>query len=237
MIATFFGSLLVGYSGAMMPGSLLAKTLEKAVRKGYRAGLQLSLGHVLLEGLLVLSLFFGFGTVLLRNDVQVGIGLFGGLLLLFFAVGLFRQALGGERAPAGPEGKSHAGAEASSTAGAEAGSTAGAVPGESPMALVATGAILSATNPYFLLWWSAIGLGLMTTAQARFGPLGVLVFYAGHILSDLSWFTLVAAGVSRARHFLRHRAYRWMMAGLGAMLVWFSGSFILEAVRRLGAWG
>ena len=49
MVEIFLQSLLIGYSGAMMPGSLLTYTLDKSIKSGPKAGLIISIGHALLE--------------------------------------------------------------------------------------------------------------------------------------------------------------------------------------------
>lgn len=59
MIAIFIKSLLIGYSGAIMPGSMLTYTIDKSMRHGAKSGLLVSLGHSLIELFLVMFLFMG----------------------------------------------------------------------------------------------------------------------------------------------------------------------------------
>ena len=57
----FSTALLVGLSGAVMPGPLTAVTVEYALRRGYRAAPLATLGHALLEAIMVILLLVGLG--------------------------------------------------------------------------------------------------------------------------------------------------------------------------------
>ena len=52
----FITSLFVGFSGALSPGPLLVLDIREAMRLGFRAGPLISLGHALLELLVVVGL-------------------------------------------------------------------------------------------------------------------------------------------------------------------------------------
>jgi threonine/homoserine/homoserine lactone efflux protein len=70
-----------------------------------------------------------------------------------------------------------------------------------------SGIFLSLANPYWLIWWLTIGLGYVIFA-AKFGLVGVFLFFAGHILADLAWYTLVSAAVAYGRNFFTDGLYR-----------------------------
>ncbi|NIR15538.1 MAG: LysE family transporter, partial [Desulfobacterales bacterium] len=78
-----------------------------------------------------LLLFLGAGSFLENEIVRMVIGLTGGIYLFFMAKGLLRP-----------------------------GELAGNNQSKPPSSLAA-GIILSIANPYFLLWWATIGLGLV----------------------------------------------------------------------------
>lgn len=79
----FIKSFIIGFSGAIMPGSLLTYTMEKSIKSGPRAGIAVSVGHALLELLLVILLFLGVGRYLQTPLAQVIIGTIGGIVLIF----------------------------------------------------------------------------------------------------------------------------------------------------------
>jgi len=63
----FTTALLVGFSGAVMPGPLTAVTIEHALRRGYPAAPLVTLGHALLEVVMVILLLVGLGNYLARR--------------------------------------------------------------------------------------------------------------------------------------------------------------------------
>jgi len=87
-----------------------------------------------------------------------------------------------------------------------------------------SGILMSIANPYWTIWWATIGLGYILYSL-QFGIRGVAFFFAGHILADLAWYSLISAAVAGGRHFLTDRLYRGLIAVLAAFLVGFAGYF------------
>ncbi|MBK5263338.1 MAG: LysE family transporter [Peptostreptococcaceae bacterium] len=78
MLAIFLQSLIIGYSGAIMPGPMFTYTVDKSIRYGIKPGILVSLGHVFLELILVILIFAGVGKYLATDSAGVIIGLIGG---------------------------------------------------------------------------------------------------------------------------------------------------------------
>ena len=76
-----------------MPGSLLTYTLDKSVSSGAKAGLMISIGHALLELVLVLLIFLGIGKYLGTTLAQLIIGLLGGIVLVYFGTKIIERYL------------------------------------------------------------------------------------------------------------------------------------------------
>lgn len=202
------GSFIIGLSGAVMPGSVLAVAITHTARMGVKAGPMLVGGHAILEGSLLIALAAGLGPLLTKPLVAGGIGAVGSLILLFMAVGMFK-ALPSMRLELEPGERS----------------------GRGP---VLDGILLSAANPYFILWWATIGLSMM----AMLGPhgwLGLAVFYFGHIMADLAWYWLVSLVVAKGRRRLTDHLYRWVVGVCAVFLVLFALYFAWFAWGALGA--
>ncbi|HEY8391444.1 MAG TPA: LysE family transporter [Capillibacterium sp.] len=210
MLDIFMESLLIGYSGAVMPGSLLTYTLERSMQTGVKAGFMISLGHSLLELILVILLYLGFGPYLSADLAQIIIGLAGGIVLLILGGKMVKQSRSGQVTIPQP---------------------AATRTGKGSMLL--GGALISAANPYFTLWWAVVGLGLMMKAFNRFGPAGILLFYLGHIFSDFSWYLFVAWLIGKTRSFLSLKVYKVLIICLGVCLIAFGISFFLHALRLI----
>jgi threonine/homoserine/homoserine lactone efflux protein len=199
-------SFVVALSGALMPGPLLTLTVGEAARRGFWAGPLIMVGHALLELGLVILLLAGVGFWLHRPLVLGTVGLLGAGLLAWMGLGLLKASRY-SRLEFDPQ--AHSGLHP-----------------------VLAGIFMSLANPYWLIWWLTIGLGYVLFS-AKFGLLGVALFFIGHILADFAWYTLVSAAVAQGRRFLSDNLYRGFLAGCGVFLCGFGGYFGLQGLRFL----
>jgi threonine/homoserine/homoserine lactone efflux protein len=215
LLSLLGASFVMGLSGAMMPGPMLAADIEGSLRKGFWAGPAVVGGHVLLEVLLLGLLFVGFKDVLLNPWVGGFIGLLGGAYLAWMGYGMIRSAVRGE-------------ISLDSTHTGGSGKRTGTFLG-----LAAAGFLLSASNPYFLIWWATVGLSSLSLTQGL-GLMGVAVFYTGHGMADMLWYGAVSAGMATGRRWLNDGVYRVIIAVLGVFMAGFSLYFIVSG--GLGLW-
>ncbi len=212
MIGTFLQSLLIGYSGAVMPGPLLTYNINQSMRVGIRSGFLLIAGHALLELATIALLFLGVGTFLSANAAQIVIGLAGGTLLIIFGAVMVKDVIQGKaKLDMQVDGKEKSGG------------------------LVLNGIVISAMNPYFIIWWTVVGLGLMMAAFKAYGLIGIAVFFAGHILADFSWYILISFLASRTRKLMNEKTYMIIVVILALVLVGFGIKFIMDAAMKLFA--
>ncbi|NOY86362.1 MAG: LysE family transporter [Deltaproteobacteria bacterium] len=205
-LVLYFSSFIVALSGALMPGPLLAVTLGNSPSYGWKFGPLAVLGHGILELGLVSLVFLGAGPLFQARPVQGWIGLAGGLILVWMGKGMFTVVRSGEftEKPSGPE--------------------------QSGRRAVFLGIAGSLSNPYWTLWWATVGLAYLTVAAER-GPLGVAVFFAGHISGDLAWYTLVSTTVSRGIGISDMKFYSTLMYLCSMALVVLGFWFIYYGVR------
>ena len=206
LIALFFGSFVIALSGAMMPGPLLTKTIGESSKRGFLAGPLLILGHGLLEFVLVVALFLGLAPWLKGKWTFVAIAFAGSGILVWMAVGMFRSL---------PKLRIE---------WEEGGAAAGP--------LVLDGVLMSLANPYWTVWWATIGIAYLLQST-EFGLAGVVAFFAGHILGDLAWYTVVSTAVHQGRRFFTDRLYRRVIAACAAFLLIFAAFFLVAGVRKL----
>jgi len=197
-------AVVISLSGVLAPGPLTAAVVEGGSRSRL-AGLHVSLGHGVVEMPLMALIFFGAGSVFELGPVRAAVGGVGGLYLLYLGRGMLRGGGAVEGAPSG-------------AAGARARSG------------VLSGAVLSAGNPYFLLWWATVGSGLVLGA-ARFGLSGLLLFAAVHWLCDLAWYSLLAAASRKGTEAFGTGLYRAVSLLCGGAMLFFGGYFIYGAAR------
>ncbi len=215
--AIFASSFVIGLSGALMPGPLLAVTVRDTTRRGFVAAPLLVLGHGILEAALLLLIALGLAEWLRGESVTAVVAIAGAAMLLWMAYGMARE-LRTLRLETGPGTGRRAG-----TGGR------GAAEWLRP---VLDGIVASISNPYWTIWWATIGLGyLLISAEA--GPAGIASFFAGHILSDLAWYAAVGAMVSAGRGRFTDGVYRWIVGACAAFLVVFALSFGYFGVSKL----
>ncbi len=206
----FVSSFIIALSGAMMPGPLLTVTIGESSRRGFMAGPLLIAGHAILELLLLAALLLGLAPWLQRPVVFAATALTGSLILLWMAFSMFRSLPSLSLQQKGQQ-----------TTGNH---------------LIINGILMSAANPYWIIWWATIGLGYITYSR-QFGLRGIVFFFAGHILADLSWYSLISAAVARGRNFFNDRLYRGIIFFCAAFLVVFACYFACTGWRILFAGG
>jgi len=210
LIAIFTTSLFVGFSGALMPGPLLTVVISESARRGFWEGPALVLGHAVAEALIVAALAAGLSRLLKRNLVAGLIGLLGGAFLLWMGFDIAGSAWWGT-------------VSLEQATGAEAGLQLGPI---------ITGIVVSISNPYWVLWWATVGASYVALSLAR-GPLGLGSFYFGHILSDLSWYSLVALLIARGKALLSQPVYRLILLVCGLFLIALSIYFVYSGINLL----
>ncbi len=220
MLGVALLSLLVGFSGALIPGPLFAVTLQQALLVGWTAGLWLAVGHMAAELALVGTLRAGLGELLRRRQVTRVIGLVGGLVLLYFAWGMIATALSATL------GVRHATAASAMSAGT----------------LVGQGVLLTIANPTWYLWWATAGVGLIAGQSDKYGARAWPAFFLGHSLADYLWYILVSALIAVGGAFFSVAVHRALIlacaAGILAIAVIFLTKPLLDWRReRLTAQG
>lgn len=210
MIAIFLKSLIIGYSGAVMPGPMFTYTVDKSLHYGAKSGLLVSIGHVFLELFLVILIYLGAGKYLMTDTAKTIMGILGGIILVYLGFGMIKEVYLNQISLDQRNSKD-----------------------EKQGSMLLAGIVLSASNPYFIIWWSVVGLALIMNAYASFGIMGVLAFYIGHIISDISWFSFVSILVSKTRSIINLKVYKAIVTVLAACLIFFGVSFFTASLRYI----
>lgn len=202
----FFFSFVIALSGAMMPGPLLTANISESSRRGHVAGPLLIIGHSILELVLVIALVLGLAPFLKQVEFFIAISIAGGGILLWMAGGMFRTL---------PSLSLSLESEQSDQGN-----------------LIITGILMSIANPYWIIWWATIGLGYILYSR-QFGLLGIFLFFIGHILADLVWYSSISIAIGKGRKFLSDRLYKGLIGICAAFLIVFASVLIFNAVRKI----
>lgn len=200
MILFLLSVMAISLSGVMMPGPLLAVTMIKSYRS-QTAGIGIALGHGAVEFPLMLLIYFGLIEFLKLPVFKSIIGLVGGLTLIYLGTGVIRH-------------RSSSIQESENLA----------------YNSVAAGALASASNPYFFLWWATIGAALIMKSTS-FGLVGFILLATVHWLCDLGWYLTVSLAIYRTQRFWGGKLQKILYAICGLTLFGFGAYFIYSAVR------
>ena len=206
LMTIFASSFIIALSGAMMPGTLLTVTISESSRRGIMAGPLLILGHGILEVILLAALFMGIAPLFKETWFFNFISTSGGIILLWMAAGMFRS-LPSLTLSLEPDNKKSGN-------------------------IILTGMLMSAANPYFIIWWATIGLGYILQSS-EYGLAGILTFFSGHILADLTWYTIISTAVGKGRSFFSDKIYRRIIGCCAGFLVLFSVYLFFGVIRHL----
>ena len=193
-------SFFVALSGALVPGPLFTITVAESARKGFISGPLIILGHGILELSLIVLLILGLAPFFSNPKVIIVISVLGGLMLVYMGFRMIREARS---------------ALISTSVESES-------KGINP---ILSGIIGSISNPYWTIWWATIGLGYLVSSF-KFGMSGVAVFFIGHILADLLWYSLISFSVARGKRFIGNRGYKALFYICGIFLILFGLWFI-----------
>jgi threonine/homoserine/homoserine lactone efflux protein len=200
MLPILLSVVVISFSGVMMPGPLFAVTLAKSYRSPW-VGVQMSLGHAVVEVPLILLIYFGLARFFEYDPVQLGLSVIGGGMIIWLGIGMFRARIGVVR-----RGK------------------------DLPYSAFTAGIITTGLNPLFLLWWVTIG-SLLVMKILEFGLGGLSVFIAVHWLIDLIWLSFVSVLVYKTRSLWGEKFQEWVFIASSLLLVGFGVWFMVSGIR------
>lgn len=196
---------LISLSGALSPGPVTAAAITSGARSKY-AGSALALGHALVELPVMVLVMLGMNRLFGLPLLRCLIGFFGGSLLLNMAIDMFKTF----RRPA-------------------SGGLSAAGKSKISSRPVITGMVLSVSNPYFLLWWTTVGLALVAGAR-RFGAGAFGLFALVHWLCDWGWLQFLSWAGFKGLSVFGPVFYRWVMLTCSIGLGFFGILFIYNSV-------
>lgn len=201
----FVTSFIVALSGAIIPGPLLTVTITESAKKGSWVGPLLIVGHGILELVVVILILVGLGEFFKEDKILSGVAFIGSAVLLWMGIGMIRSVktitLMGEEERLKNSSLSRF--------------------LKNP---VLSGIVVSLVNPYWVIWWFTIGLAY-TFMSMKFGALGIVTFFVGHILADFAWYTFISSSVSYGKKFFSDKVYRGVVGVCGVLMMFFSVYF------------
>ena len=203
LLIFYVSVFVISITGALQPGAVTATAITAGTKNKWAGGM-LALGHGIIEFPLMVIIILGMGKYFENQKVQIAIGLAGGLFLIIMAIQVFINL------------KSTTSTESKALH-------------EKP---VLAGIILTASNPYFLIWWSTVGLKLAQEAKG-YGIWAFAIFAFVHWFVDLIWLLFLSWVSFKGSSFLAHKGFTYILAFCGVALLTFGLKFIFDAMKLL----
>ena len=194
--------VVISLTGVMFPGPVTAVTVAAGTRKKH-AGALVALGHGIVEFPLMGLIMFGAGRFFQMAAVQGTIAVMGGLVLMYMAWQVFSRF----SSPETVSNKMHY---------------------RNPIWI---GIVLTAGNPYFLLWWATIGLALATQA-GEYGVFAFGIFAVVHWLCDFFWLEALSWAGYKSATLFKESQLRIVLKIMAVVLLFFALSFIYDGISR-----
>ena len=234
-------SFVMALGGAVVPGPLFTYTVARTVKtpaRGFLTGPLTILGHAALELVVLCGLVLGVIEFLKEPAVIKAIGVAGALLLGYMGIGLLREVF---RARASARAVARTAAVQDGSRVSEAAAVSGGfapqpaspapkapegAPASSLMSRlhpVLAGVLMSMSNPWWWVWWITVGPAtLMRFGVSSSAWQGVLLFFIGHELGDLGWYSLVSLLAHFGRRILTGWLYNAILALCGLAIISFA---------------
>jgi threonine/homoserine/homoserine lactone efflux protein len=200
MFPVILSVLAVSLTGVMTPGPMFAVTVAKSYRSPW-AGAKIALGHAIIEVPIILLIYFGFTKLFQHTAFQIVLSIVGGAMLVWMGIGMFRS-------------------RKAMVEGAK----------DTPYGAITAGIVMSATNPFFLLWWATAG-SMLVMKFAQFGTQGLPIFIATHWVCDLLWLSLVSLVIFRTKNLWGTKLQSWILIACSLLMLGFGTWFVVSGIR------
>ena len=194
--------ILVSASGVMAPGPLFTANVAYGLQMGGKAGFKMAIGHTIVELPLVILLGIGVFSFEIFPEFRTLISILGAIVLFAFAGIQIKTTL--QRKKENKFNLKHG--------------------------AVITGIILSALNPFFIIWWLSVGFKLISDAMLIWAFSGIIIVFLLHIWMDFVWLYSVAHLASKSSKILSSKNYKILMIGLSSILIYFGITFISDVI-------
>lgn len=213
VIEIFFGSLIVAFSGALVPGPMLTLVVTSVAEKGFWTSFFIVVGHSLLELLIVVLFFIGVLSYLDNPLVEKIIGITGGVFLLYLGANLIYSVIKGKFK-----------VDFKKTINKRHLNT------KSTFVITGKGVLISLANPYWYIWWVTIGAAFLIKS-VEFNTVGLTSFYFGHISADFIWYLFIGFLISTGRRFFNQKVYNGIILACSVFLLYLGVKFIIDFMR------
>lgn len=210
-IAIFLFSFSLAVGAVLTPGPVTTAIISQSPRLGWVTGLLVSVGHALIELVIVVLITLGLSNVLGAPSVHIAIALLGGFLLLYMGSSMLIGAARGKMIL--PE-------ENSTKEKLSYGR------------LLTLGVVTSLSNPFWYAWWMTVAAVYLLEAKTV-GWMIVAGFYFGHISADFVWNLLLSTVIGSGKKMITNKVYSTLISLCAGYLIFLAIKFLIAGYQGI----
>ncbi len=197
--------IVMGVAFAAPPGAVTAETFRRGVRGGFPLAFGVQLGSLIGDATYALIALIGLAALAQNPTLEVALGAFGAIFLMYLAC----MSFAGARAP-----------------------TTAVLP-DKPVAerrgAFLSGLALSLANPWAVAFWLSLGGALVSVGVSPAAYDQTAFFFGSFVLGSALWAFILSIAIGKARRWMRPEFAQAVSIACGIAL----GSFGLIAASRV----
>ena len=227
ILQLFFTAMVVGFSGAIVPGPMFTLVVTKVSQKGFISSIFIVLGHAIAEFIVLILFLFGLVKYLNNELIVRIIGITGGVMLIVLSFNLIYSNIKYKLNLSLDVDKNDSLLNKSNLESISNNSFK--VNKKNNNIAILQGIFVSMMNPYWYIWWVTIGASFFLKS-IEYGKVGSFFFFSGHISSDFIWYLFVGFIISKGKKVLNQKFYKIIIFICGVFLFYLGIKFIIDFI-------
>jgi len=207
MMSLAFSSFVLGIAFCAPPGIITAETVRRGFARGFRPALFVQFGSLVGDTIWSLIALTGLAFLVQNTTARIILSLIGIILLSKLAWDALRAA--------------RIESQISNVPASERGD-------------FATGALLSLSNPFNIVFWTGIGATAFAGITGKPQLPHFIIFFAAFMTGSFLWCFLMAGLVAWGRQFVTPLFFRFVNATCGLVLFYFGFQLAYQLLKGIG---
>jgi len=206
MMSLAVSSFILGIAFCAPPGIITAETIRRGLMRGFRPALFVQFGSLVGDTTWSLIALTGLAFLVQNNIARIILSVIGILLLLKLAWDALNAA--------------HTDTEIQSASTSERGD-------------FATGALLSLSNPFNIVFWTGIGATAFAGISGAPQLPHFITFFLAFMTGAFLWCFFMAGLVAWGKQWITQNFFRWVNLICGVILIYFAVQLGVQTVQSL----
>jgi chemosensory pili system protein ChpE len=206
MASLFLSSFILGIAFCAPPGVITAETIRRGMARGFRPALSVQLGSLIGDTTWATIALTSLAILIQNNSARLILSLVGIILMLKLAWDAMKDARNGtdfNNVPISNRGD------------------------------FASGAALSLSNPFNIVFWTGIGASVFAGISGGPQPVHFVIFFSAFLGGALLWCFFMAGLVAWGRQWMTQTFFRWLNVVCSLTLAWFALQLGVQTIQGL----